>query len=206
MNYYNQDHDRDILKMLLKYGADVNLKDSKGRTALHYACEWQKMDVIEVLLKAGTQTNIVDNGGFTELQIACRSYKDADLKVKCLLESGSFPAHVIIEAYEELAWSFLRKNDAFYSKLDKVVDNLTKAMEMREHNLPKTVFDRLDCYGISKEWETIQQQMMDKSSREPLLLQAILSRNCKKRQPSHIPLKEDIEHYGLYKTFSPLCR
>ena len=130
-SYYHRDRDRNTMKLLLKHGADLNLQDANGRTALHYACEWQPIDAVELLLQAGAHRHIADNGGFTELQIACHSDKDADLKVKCLLEVHEYPAQLIIEAYETLAWSFPMEYDAYKGKLDKVLNRMTKATKMR---------------------------------------------------------------------------
>ena len=201
-SYYHRDRDRNTMKLLLKHGADLNLQDANGRTALHYACEWQPIDAVELLLQAGAHRHIADNGGFTELQIACHSDKDADLKVKRLLESHTYPTQMIIEAYETLLWSLLKTHEAHEGKLDKVLNCMTKATKMREeNNLPKTVSDPLECYGFVKEWETIEELLMYKDSREQLLLQAMLSREriYKTGKPRHIPFREDIDHHGLYK-------
>ena len=82
---------------------------------------------------------------------------------------------------------------------------MTKATKMREeYNLPKTVCDPLECYGFVKEWETIEELLMYKDSREQLLLQAILSREriYRRGKPRHIPFREDTDYHGLYKTLA----
>ena len=153
ISIFHQDHYGSMLNVLIKHGADVNLQDANGRTALHYACEKQNIEIVELLLEVGAQTIVVDNGGFTELHMAAHSNYDADLKVKCLLESHSYPAKIIIEAYETLAWFLLGEHDAHQGKLDKVMDCMTKATKMREeYNLPKTVCDLPEYYGFVKEW------------------------------------------------------
>ena len=190
------------MQLLLKHGAEINLQDANGRTALHYSCERQKIDAVKLLLDAGAQTNIVDNGGFTELHLAAHSHRDTDLKVKHLIKSHSYPAQVVIEAYETLPWFLLRESDAYEGKLDKVIDSMTKATRMREeYNLPKKVCDPLECYGFVKEWETIEEVLKYKNSREQLMLQATLSveRIYRKGRPTVYPFREDIEHHGLYK-------
>ena len=52
-----------MVQILIKNGANVNVQDEDGQTALHYACSVGHEQVIEVLLKAGADVNIVDNEG-----------------------------------------------------------------------------------------------------------------------------------------------
>ena len=44
-----------VVKVLLDKGADVNVKDISGRTALKYAESKDHQDVIELLKKAGAR-------------------------------------------------------------------------------------------------------------------------------------------------------
>jgi len=46
---------------LLKYGAQVNIRDSTGRSPLHYASELGQDDALEMLLSHGADPNLVDN-------------------------------------------------------------------------------------------------------------------------------------------------
>lgn len=45
-----------ILRLLLQYGANINLKDVSGRTPLYIACKYNQTDVVRILLanKANT--------------------------------------------------------------------------------------------------------------------------------------------------------
>lgn len=49
---------------------DVNVSDSYGRTALHYAAEQGHADIIDVLLVAGSFVNAMDFEGMTPLYLA----------------------------------------------------------------------------------------------------------------------------------------
>lgn len=57
--------------LLLRFHADVNLKDEAGRTALHYATRTDYgVDIAKQLLEAGADINARDNKGWTALDYA----------------------------------------------------------------------------------------------------------------------------------------
>jgi ankyrin repeat protein len=51
----------DTVQMLLSHGADPNLVDSNGITALHYAAMWGRRQSVEELIKAGADVNASAN-------------------------------------------------------------------------------------------------------------------------------------------------
>ena len=59
------DGKKDIIKLLIAKGADVNAKTNTGWTPLHYAAEWGKKDVAELLIANGADPGIADNKGET---------------------------------------------------------------------------------------------------------------------------------------------
>ncbi|XP_044276056.1 ankyrin repeat domain-containing protein 22 [Varanus komodoensis] len=61
-----------LIKMLLRAGADVNAADNSGRTALHYACEMKNQTIIPLLVEAGADPSIKDKEEETPLEIARR--------------------------------------------------------------------------------------------------------------------------------------
>ncbi|XP_077206474.1 ankyrin repeat domain-containing protein 22 isoform X1 [Paroedura picta] len=61
-----------LIKMLLRAGADINATDNSGRTALHYACEMKNQSIIPLLVRAGADLSIKDKDGETPLDIARR--------------------------------------------------------------------------------------------------------------------------------------
>ncbi len=63
----------DIAKMLLDLGADVNIVDPKGTSALHYGVRFSNIDLIELLVDYGADIKLKDNKGFSP-----RDYAELD--------------------------------------------------------------------------------------------------------------------------------
>lgn len=63
--------DLDGVRLALEKGADVNAKDSLGRTALMLACQQGLLDVARALVEAGADVNARDAHGRTPLMYAC---------------------------------------------------------------------------------------------------------------------------------------
>ena len=61
-----------IVELLLKHGADVNVKDNYGRTALIQAAVYGYTKIAEFLIKHGVNVNVKDNNGDTALIYAIR--------------------------------------------------------------------------------------------------------------------------------------
>ncbi|KAJ9644081.1 hypothetical protein H2199_003949 [Coniosporium tulheliwenetii] len=66
---------------------DVNKKDSRGRTALHWAARSGKEAVVRLLVEKGADPRAKDKHGWTALHQAARSGKEA--VVRLLLENGA---------------------------------------------------------------------------------------------------------------------
>jgi len=80
----------DIVRMLLKRGADINLRNRRLQTPLHFAAIHNvSKDILEMLLKRGADINSLDHHLQTPLfHAASRGYKDL---VEFLLSKGSDP-------------------------------------------------------------------------------------------------------------------
>jgi ankyrin repeat protein len=59
-----------IVKILLKKGANVNSSDSKGTTALHYACVNQNTKLVKLLVKNKAKIDVKDHKRKTPLDYA----------------------------------------------------------------------------------------------------------------------------------------
>ena len=73
----------------LNCGADIDAKDDKGRTPLHYAARYNENPaVIQALLDASPDINAKDRGGKTSLHLAAR-YSDNPVAIQTLLDAGA---------------------------------------------------------------------------------------------------------------------
>jgi ankyrin repeat protein len=87
-----------VVAALIEAGADSNVENRRGATALHYACDarpkagkiWNpsnQRSVIELLLDAGSDIEHTDKAGATPLHRAVRARSPQ--AVRCLLERGA---------------------------------------------------------------------------------------------------------------------
>lgn len=83
-----KDHEKIIL-LLLKYGADPNIQDNRGRRALIVAIDDKDKEVVRILLAAGADPNIVNIKSETPLMLAV---KNGDIAlIRLLLENRANP-------------------------------------------------------------------------------------------------------------------
>jgi ankyrin repeat protein len=80
-------HSYEIAKLLLEHGANPNLKDDDGGTALMYATRDRSGKLPLLLLQHGADLNLKDNGGNTALFHAVELGNDKTIQL--LLQSGA---------------------------------------------------------------------------------------------------------------------
>ena len=56
-----------LIQVLIQDGADVNVRNIYGKTALHWVSYIGNKDIVEALIRAGADVNIQDNNGWTAL-------------------------------------------------------------------------------------------------------------------------------------------
>jgi len=78
-----------VLKKMLDMGADPNIKDSNGWTALHYACEFGDLESVKILVNNKIIIDSYSNNSRTPLHLA--SIHNSPSIVKFLLENMSDP-------------------------------------------------------------------------------------------------------------------
>ena len=59
-----------LVRMLIKAGASLDLRNDDGWTALHHAAEHDKSDAAKILIEAGADVSARDNKGRTPLDVA----------------------------------------------------------------------------------------------------------------------------------------
>ena len=67
----------------LNWGVDVNARDDRGRTALHYAAECGHDEMVRLLIGEGANVNVRDHQGNTPLALAeVHSHQDTSAELK----------------------------------------------------------------------------------------------------------------------------
>ena len=88
------EHPEDVLR-LLELGADIDVRNYKGKTALHCAAKAGFLKVIDLLIEKGATIDAPDNNGETALFEAIRStIKDGEklrAAIEALLVEGADP-------------------------------------------------------------------------------------------------------------------
>jgi ankyrin repeat protein len=80
-----------MVQLLVKHGADVNVRIAEGWTLLHSACHLLRKDLARVLLRAGSDPNAVAAAGHTPLTKVLMAFNPKKDLIETLLEHGSDP-------------------------------------------------------------------------------------------------------------------
>jgi len=100
--------DAEIVRMLLEAGAEVDVRDTDGKTALHYALRGGAEN-IRVLLEFGADVNAQARNGYTPLTyLASQAAPDPEM-VEVLQAAGGFVNHhaLVKERVDEILTLFM---------------------------------------------------------------------------------------------------
>ncbi|XP_055848105.1 ankyrin-3-like isoform X2 [Episyrphus balteatus] len=87
LHYACENGDFEIVKVLLKNGANVSFKTTEGLTPLHFACKNGNVETIDILLNSNADINARANNSLTPLYMAVEnSHREA---AKILMEHGA---------------------------------------------------------------------------------------------------------------------
>lgn len=113
----------EVLQYLIEIGADVNLSDDRGNTALMLASKWNTPEIVKRLLEAGADLEARDNQGATALLLSCK-YNDARM-ISTLLSAGAEPRATDFEGFGYEEYLELYKNEQEVKSLtDLIKDEL----------------------------------------------------------------------------------
>jgi ankyrin repeat protein len=79
----------DVVRALIRAGADTGLRESSGVNLLHWATITDRASVIPLLSKAGVPLNDTDKAGFTPLMYAATVDHGNTASLRALLKSGA---------------------------------------------------------------------------------------------------------------------
>jgi ankyrin repeat protein len=152
------------VKYLLNAGADVEVKDTVGRTALMWASMHGRKEVVQVLLAVGADVEVKDNDGLTALMYASRNgCKDV---VQVLLAAGADVEVKDKWGRTALMWA-LRYG---YKEIAQMLKDAGVKEPIREH------YNRLNKLMPSKSKEQIEKDLalLPKEKLNELLLNAAI--------------------------------
>lgn len=78
--------EKEIIKLLVSYGADLNYMNTLGQTPLHCACASTNSESVYFLLEAGADKNICDEEGRTPFHLVTFSKQKADSEPRKIIE------------------------------------------------------------------------------------------------------------------------
>lgn len=93
----------DVMRLLITAGADVNMVDELGESALSTACNEGNTEAAKLLVGAGADVNVANDEGHTSLMSAAM-WSDAEL-VEILLKAGANLDAADDEGYTALDWA-----------------------------------------------------------------------------------------------------
>ena len=115
-----------VLYLLYDKKFDIEMKDEKGNTCLHYASEIGNKEIIEFCLKAQTNHYLVNNNSMTCLMYS--SFLNKSIFIDCYLKYHSYNWIPISDYYRSLFLASLLKNkesvDVLISRYNEIKDLL----------------------------------------------------------------------------------
>ncbi|CAG0895589.1 unnamed protein product [Cyprideis torosa] len=190
-------------RLLLKYRAKVNAKDSKGKTPLHYATDADLTSVVKVLLIHGAKPNIIDDVelGFTPLHYA-KSSATAELLIqfKAEVDKGiPTPLNIATEKDRHSVVEVLLKHGAspnthFLSPLHVVRSGETAKLLIENGAVVDSVDIAIETplYNAvtANRWDVVRVLMAEKAS---LGIRQLSRKKFEKMIPGVLPYIENLD-------------
>ncbi len=144
-----------IAGFLIRHGADVNLQNKYGHTALMLAAKYGQADLVRILLKHGARVGMRDNNGHTALDYA---YQMEHQQVAALIEDYRLhpPSFGARRDVERLSGRNLSK--------EEMTRIASRVAEEAQNSTQKNIAHRLDV--LAKEIESLKESKKAKNPPE----------------------------------------
>lgn len=113
----------ELVKILLKAGADVRKPDKDGNTCLHQACRNSHIDVVKALVAVDADVNSLNNAGETPITLACQIGNESIVKLLIELDTSSVGPLAYILMYN---YKYIFINDL--NSFDRLTNDPAKVM------------------------------------------------------------------------------
>ena len=84
-----QNNNKRIIKIALRYGAQINMQNILGNTALHFAKEFKYYNIFEYLIKKGADPNITNLRGLKAKEGLRKNIREKELFLGMYLNNNS---------------------------------------------------------------------------------------------------------------------
>ncbi len=163
----------EIVEMLLKHGANTEIKDNNGETALIYAIKQNSEEIIEMLIKSGANVNAKSSTGNSLLYWAIRENGENDTISKKIVET--LLDYDAVPNDEELV-PILKSDyldDALKDKIYNVwkEQNITKTKKEKLNNLTDSISMLISTistlYSNQDSYKNLRAQKVDEYASSP---------------------------------------
>lgn len=155
------------IRLLLTHGAEVNVQDHKGQTAIHEACFAGRETVIDLLLEFEANINILTKNGESPIHMYLQrssNIRDTALLAKLLYRSyplrltnnqGILPAGLMLSEFQLLRESLIKLSQKPFSLEDICKRNIRNIYGERykqhvQRLLPEKVWNSVyGCYDLA---------------------------------------------------------
>jgi len=145
-------NDADLAEVLLNHGAEPDIADDRGRTALHYAVFNDRCGIAEILISRGASLTAVDKLGHTPL---CLSARDGYVEMSELLikngadtnfqnnDNGITPLHrAVCEGHLDMVKLLVRNGADVNRKDSQGLRPLRVALRMKKKEIAEYLIKR----------------------------------------------------------------
>lgn len=133
-----QNNNKDIIRLLLKYGANIDEQDIDLNTPLHIACQNNQHDIVNILLENKANINAKNKESWTPLHIVCKQgntliaeellRNEANIRLKT--KSYETALHIACKkGQNEIVKDLLKEIRSKYSQYREINDDIDECIE-----------------------------------------------------------------------------